>query len=104
VRTHFFDAVVIYETARAELFDDSCAREERRSEPHDAQLDAVVADFIKEVRAQAPGTTWPDARETQKTEESLSGAGVTTCLRDRVMPLPHDGQTIRPGSLEYVPR
>jgi threonine 3-dehydrogenase len=64
VRTHFPDAVVtyepdpevmqFYETAKTETFDDSCAREEWGWEPQYARLDAVVADFIEEVRAHGP--------------------------------------------------
>lgn len=69
VRTHFPHAVVTYEpgpevmqlskTARTETFDDSCAREEWGRKLQYARLNAVVADFIEEVRAHAPRYNLP---------------------------------------------
>ena len=63
VRKHFPDAVVtyepdpevmkFYETAKTVTFDDSCAREEWGWNPEYGSLDAVVADFINEVRVNA---------------------------------------------------
>ena len=63
VRKHFPDAVVtyepdpevmkFYETAKTVTFDDSCAREEWGWNPQYGSLDAVVADFINEVRVNA---------------------------------------------------
>ncbi len=63
IRKHFPHAVVTYEpdpavmryyeTAKTDVFDDTCAREEWSWMPQFKSLESVVADFIQEVRTHA---------------------------------------------------